>query len=42
MKIHKLQAMELLTTLENHLNFELPDYEMQGVTDFKKHAELIQ
>jgi acyl carrier protein len=42
LKIDSLQALELLTRLENHFNVELPDYEMQGVTDFKTLAERIQ
>lgn len=42
LKIDSLQALELLTRLENHFNVELPDYEMQGVSDFKTLAERIQ
>ena len=34
LKIDSLQALELLTRLENHFGVELPDYEVQGVTDF--------
>lgn len=40
--IDSLQALELLTRLENHFQVELPDYEMQGVTDFRTLAERIQ
>ena len=40
--IDSLQALELLTRLENHFHVELPDYEMQGVSDFKTLAERIQ
>jgi acyl carrier protein len=40
--INSLQALELLTRLENHFNIELPDYEIQGVTDFRTLAERIQ
>jgi acyl carrier protein len=40
--IDSLQALELLTRLENHFNVELPDYEIQGVTDFRTLAERIQ
>ena len=40
--IDSLQALELLTRLENHFRVELPDYEMQGVSDFKTLAERIQ
>jgi acyl carrier protein len=40
--IDSLQALELLTRLENHFSVELPDYEMQGVTDFRTLAERIQ
>ena len=35
--IDSLQALELLTRLENHFGVELPDYEVQGVSDFS-HA----
>lgn len=42
LKIDSLQALELLTRLENHFNVELPDYEMQGVSDFNTLAERIQ
>jgi acyl carrier protein len=40
--IDSLQALELLTRLENHFSVELPDYEVQGVTDFRTLAERIQ
>ena len=40
--IDSLQALELLTRLENHFNIELPDYEVQGVSDFRTLAERIQ
>jgi len=40
--IDSLQALELLTRLENHFNVELPDYEMQGVSDFRTLAERIE
>lgn len=40
--IDSLQALELLSRLENHFGIELPDYEMQGVSDFKTLAERIQ
>lgn len=40
--INSLQALELLTRLEQHFNIELPDYEMQGVSDFRTLAERIQ
>jgi acyl carrier protein len=40
--IDSLQALELLTHLENHFNVELPDYELQGVTDFRTLAGRIQ
>ena len=42
LRIDSLQALELLTRLENHFNVELPDYEMQGVTDFRTLADRIQ
>ena len=40
--INSLQALELLTRLESHFGIELPDYELQGVTDFRTLAERIQ
>jgi acyl carrier protein len=40
--IDSLQALELLTRLENQFKVELPDYEVQGVTDFRTLAERIQ
>ena len=40
--INSLQALELLTRLENHFRVELPDYEFQGVTSFRGLAERIQ
>jgi len=40
--IKSLQALELLTRLEDHFNVELPDYEFQGVSDFRTLAERIQ
>lgn len=40
--INSLQALELLTRLEQHFGVELPDYEFQGVTDFRTLAERVQ
>ena len=40
--INSLQALELLTRLEQHFRVELPDYEFQGVTNFRQLAERIQ
>jgi acyl carrier protein len=40
--INSLQALDLLTRLEQHFRIELPDYELQGVTDFRTLAERIQ
>ncbi len=39
--IDSLQALDLLTRLENHFGVELPDYELQGVSDFRTLAERI-
>lgn len=39
--INSLQALDLLTRLEHHFNIELPDYELQGVSDFRTLAERI-
>jgi acyl carrier protein len=40
--IDSLQALDLLTRLERHFNIELPDYELQGVSDFRTLANRIQ
>jgi acyl carrier protein len=40
--INSLQALDLLTRLEQHFHIELPDYELQGVSDFHTLAERIQ
>jgi acyl carrier protein len=40
--IDSLQTLELLSRLENHFHIELPDYEVQGVSDFKTLAERVQ
>ena len=40
--INSLQTLDLLTRLENHFHVELPDYELQGVSDFRPLAERIQ
>ncbi len=42
LKIDSLQALDLLTRLEQHFHVELPDYELQGVTDFRTLAGRIQ
>jgi acyl carrier protein len=42
LRIDSLQALDLLTRLEQHFGVELPDYEFQGVTDFRTLAERIQ
>ncbi|HUU13310.1 MAG TPA: acyl carrier protein [Terriglobia bacterium] len=40
--IDSLQTLEILTRLEHHFGVELPDYELQGVSDFRTLAERIQ
>jgi len=40
--IDSLQALDLLTRLESHFGVELPDYEIQGVSDFRTLASRIQ
>ena len=42
LNINSLQALDLLTRLENHFQVELPDYEMQGVSDFRTLAARIK
>ena len=37
--INSLQALDLLTRIEQHFHIELPDYELQGVSDFRTLAE---
>jgi acyl carrier protein len=40
--INSLQALDLLTHLEHHFGIELPDYEIQDVSDFRTLASRIQ
>jgi len=40
--IDSLQALDLVTRLESHFGIELPDYEVQGVSDFRTLAQRIQ
>jgi acyl carrier protein len=40
--IDSLQTLDLLTKLESHFHVELPDYELQGVSDFRTLASKIQ
>jgi acyl carrier protein len=40
--IDSLQTLDLLTKLESHFHIELPDYELQGVSDFRTLASRIQ
>jgi acyl carrier protein len=42
LNIDSLQALDLLTRLEHHFHVEMPDYELQGVTDFRTLASRIQ
>jgi acyl carrier protein len=42
LQIDSLQALDLLTRLEQHFQIELPDYELQGVSDFRTLAGRIQ
>jgi acyl carrier protein len=42
LSINSLQALDLLTRIEQHFRIELPDYELQGVSDFRTLAERIQ
>jgi len=39
--INSLQTLDLLTKLETHFSVEIPDYELQGVSDFRTLAERI-
>jgi len=40
--IDSVQALDLLTRLEHHFGVELPDYELQGVSDFRTLAGRVQ
>jgi acyl carrier protein len=40
--IDSLQTLEMLSRIENHFGIELPDYEVQGVSDFRTLASRIQ
>jgi acyl carrier protein len=40
--IDSLQTLDLLTRLEHHFRIELPDYELQGVSDFRTLADRVQ
>ncbi|MBV9183147.1 MAG: acyl carrier protein [Acidobacteria bacterium] len=42
LKIDSMQALSLLTRLEQHFHIELPDYELQGISDFRTLAQRIQ
>ena len=42
LSINSLQALDLLTRIEQHFRIELPDYELQGVSDFRTLAARIQ
>jgi len=39
--IDSMQALELITLLENRFGIELPDYELQDVRDFRALAIVI-
>jgi acyl carrier protein len=41
LKLDSLRALDLLSRLEAHFGIELPDWEMQGVTDFRTLASKI-
>ena len=40
--IDSLQALDLLTELEEAFDVEVPDYELQGVTTFAALAEVVE
>lgn len=40
--IDSMQAMELLTEIEEHFEIEVPDYELQGVTTFSGLADVVK
>ncbi|MEZ4317448.1 MAG: acyl carrier protein [Myxococcota bacterium] len=40
--IDSMQALDLLTDLENAFGIEIPDYELQGVTTLRGLAEVVE
>lgn len=40
--IDSMQAMDLLTSLEEVFDIEIPDYELQGVRTFASIAEIVE
>jgi acyl carrier protein len=40
--IDSLQAMDLLTEVEERFGIEIPDYELEGVTTFEALAALVK
>ena len=40
--IDSMQAMELLTEIEERFEIEVPDYELQGVTTFAALADVVK
>ena len=40
--IDSLQALDLLTDLEEAFDIEIPDYELQGMNSFAQLAEVIR
>lgn len=40
--IDSLQAMDLLTELEDHFDVEIPDYELQDARTFAQLAEVLR
>ena len=40
--LNSLQALELISRLEEHFGIELPDYELQGVSTIRTLAERIR
>jgi acyl carrier protein len=41
LRLDSLKALDLLSRLEAHFGVELPDWEMQGVSDFRTLAAKI-
>ena len=42
LSIDSLQALDLLTDLEEAFDIEIPDYELQGMNSFAQLAEVIR
>ncbi len=42
LRIDSMEAMDLLTALEEEFDVEIPDYELQGVRTFASIAQIVE